>query len=95
MPLEGWPLVGNLASIFGVAFIASSAFILALFLGFCIILGFPKLRSTLGHKSMVIKSLEERVGQEAYVRYMPPDAPRGPIDVLRTPELLEKASKAS
>ena len=91
MPLEGWPLVGNLASIFGVAFVASSAFILALFLGFCIILGFPKLRSTLGHKSMVIKSLEERVGQEAYVRYMRPDAPRGPIDVLKTPELLEKA----
>ena len=95
MPLEGWPLVGNLGSIFVVAFLASSAFILALFLGFCIILGFPKLRSTLGHKSMVIKSLEERVGQEAYVRYMPPDAPRGPIDVLKTPELLEKARRAS
>jgi len=95
MPLEGWPLVGNLASIFGVAFVASSAFILALFLGFCILLGFPKLRSTLGHKSMVIKSLEERVGQAAYVKYMPPDAPRGPVDVLKTPELLEKARKAS
>ncbi len=49
----------------------------------------------MGHKSMVIKSLEERVGQEAYVRYMPPDAPRGPIDVLKTPELLERARKAS
>ena len=64
------------------AFGASSVFILALFLGFCIVLGFPKLRSTMGHKSMVIKSLEERVGQERFVRYMPPDAPRGPIDVL-------------
>jgi hypothetical protein len=94
MALEGWPLVGNLAAIFGVAFLASSAFILALFLGFCILFGFPKLRSTLGHKSMVIKSLEERVGQEAFVRYMPPDAPRGPIDVLKTPELLERAKKA-
>ena len=61
---------------------------------FCIIFGFPKLRSTLGHKSMVIKSLEERVGQEAFVRYMRPDAPRGPIDVLKTPELLERARKA-
>jgi hypothetical protein len=71
----------------------SSVFILALFLGFCVIFGFPKLRSTLGHKSMVIKSLEERVGQEAYVRYMPPDAPRGPIDVLKTPELLERAAR--
>jgi hypothetical protein len=77
------------------AFGASSVFILALFLGFCIILGFPKLRSTMGHKSMVIKSLEEKVGQEAYVRYMPPDAPRGPIDVLKTPELLERARKAT
>ena len=77
------------------AFSASSAFILALFLGFCTVLGFPKLRSTMGHKSMVIKSLEERVGQERFVRYMPPDAPRGPIDVLKTPELLERARKAS
>ena len=94
MAQEGWPLVMNLGAIFGTAFLASSAFILALFLGFCIIFGFPKLRSTLGNKSMVIKSLEERVGQEAYVRYMRPDAPRGPIDVLKTPELLERARKA-
>jgi hypothetical protein len=94
MPQDGWPLVWNLLAIFGTAFGASTVFILALFLGFCIILGFPKLRSTLGHKSMVIKSLEERVGQEAYVRYMPPDAPRGPIDVLKTPELLERAKRA-
>ena len=72
---------------------SSTVFVLALFLGFCIIFGFPKLRSTIGRKSMVIKSLEEKVGQEAFVRYMPPDAPRGPIDVLKTPELLERAQK--
>lgn len=84
----------NLGIGFLQAFTASSLFILALFLGFCIIFGFPKLRSTLGRKSMVVKSLEERVGQEAYVRYMPPDAPRGPVDVLKTPELLERARKA-
>jgi hypothetical protein len=83
----------NLGVGFLQAFTASSLFILALFLGFCIIFGFPKLRSTLGHKSMVVKSLEERVGQEAYVRYMPPDAPRGPVDVLKTPELMERARK--
>ena len=94
MPQEGWPLVWNLGAIFGTAFLASSVFILALFLGFCIIFGFPKLRSTLGHKSMVIKSLEERVGQEAFVRYMTPDKPRGTMDVLKTPELLERARKA-
>jgi hypothetical protein len=76
------------------AFGASSVFILALFLGFCIIFGLPKLRSTIGNKSMVVKSLEELVGQAAFARYMPPDAPRGPIDVLKTPELLERAKKA-
>jgi hypothetical protein len=72
---------------------SSTVFVLVLFLGFCIILGFPKLRSTIGRKSMVIKSLEERVGQEAFVRYMPPDAPRGPINVLKTPELIEKGKQ--
>ena len=83
--------------VFGVlgGFGASTVFVLALFLGFCIILGFPKLRSTIGRKSMVIKSLEEKVGQEAFVRYMPPDAPRGPIDVLKTPELLERAARGA
>ncbi len=68
---------------------ASTVFVLALFLGFCIILGFPKLRPTTGRRSMVVKSLEETVGQDAFARYMLPDAPRGPIDVLRTPELRE------
>ena len=69
---------------------SSTIFVLALFLGFCIILGFPKLRATTGRRSMVIKSLEEKVGQGSYAKYLPPDAPRGPIDVLKTPELLEQ-----
>jgi hypothetical protein len=77
-------VVGTLTGI-----LSSTVFVLALFLGFCIILGFPKLRPTTGRHSMVVKSLEEKVGQEAFVRYLPPDAPRGPIDVLKTPELLE------
>ena len=76
-----------------VALGSSTVFVLALFLGFCIILGFPKLRPTIGRKSMVIKSLEERVGQESFARYMPPDAPRGPINVLKTPELIEKGKQ--
>jgi hypothetical protein len=67
----------------------STVFVLALFLGFCIILGFPKLRVTAGRKFMTIKSLDETVGQEAFARYLPADAPRGPVDQLRTPELLE------
>jgi hypothetical protein len=67
----------------------STVFVLALFLGFCIILGFPKLRVTAGRKFMTVKNLEETVGQEAFARYLPADAPRGPVDQLRTPELLE------
>lgn len=73
---------------------ASSVFILALFLGFCVIFGFPKLRPTAGRKSMVVRSLDETVGQEAFARYMSPDAPRGTMDMLKTPELLERARKA-
>jgi hypothetical protein len=68
---------------------SSTVFVLALFLGFCIILGFPKLRVTAGRKFMTIKSLEERVGQESFAKYLPADSPRGPVDQLRTPELLE------
>ena len=83
-------LAGTLTGI-----LSSTVFVLALFLGFCIMLGFPKLRPTAGRKSMTVRSLDETVGQEAYARYMLPSAPHGPIDVLRTPELLEKARKAS
>jgi hypothetical protein len=69
---------------------SSTVFVLALFLGFCVILGFPKLRVTAGRKFMTIKSLEERVGQESFAKYLPADSPRGPVDQLRTPELLEQ-----
>ncbi len=68
---------------------SSTLFVLALFLGFCIILGFPKLRVTAGRRFMTIKSLDETVGQEKFAEYLPASAPRGTIDVLKTPELLE------
>lgn len=55
-------------------------FLLALFIGFCVIFGLPKLRPT-SRKTMVIKSLDERVGEP--IRYLPPGAPRGPVDQLR------------
>ena len=74
---------------------ASTVFILALFLGFCTVLGLPKLRVTTGRHSMTVKSLEEKVGQGAYVAYMGPDAPRGPINVLKTPELLERGKSVT
>jgi hypothetical protein len=86
--------MGSLAWGAVLAITTSSLFILALFLGFCIILGFPKLVPTAGRKSKTVKSLEELVGQASYSEYMPPDRPRGPIDVLKTPELLERAAKA-
>lgn len=58
---------------------AAVVFLLALFIGFCVVVNLPKLRST-SRKSMVIKSLDERVGEP--IRYLPPEAPRGPIDQL-------------
>lgn len=72
--------------------LASTIFLLAIFIGFCTVFGFPKLRST-GKGSMVNRSLDELVGQDQYARYLPPDAPRGPADQLRTPELLEAAPR--
>ena len=66
--------------------LTSSVFILALFLGFCIILGFPKLRATAGRKSMVVRSLDDLVGQESFARFLPASTPRGPVDVLHTYE---------
>lgn len=86
--------VADLAIGAAIALGSSTAFVLALFLGFCIVFGFPKLRPTIGRKSMVVKSLDETVGQEAFSRYMPPDTPRGPVDVLNTPELLERKAAA-
>jgi hypothetical protein len=64
----------------------STAVLLALFVGFCVLLNLPKLRSS-GGSSRVVRSLDEALGQRE--SYLPPDAPRGPADQLRTPELLE------
>ena len=70
---------------------SSTIFILALFIGFCVIVGFAKTKKTSG-RAMVIKSLDERL-QHRTVEYLSPDAPRGPSDQLRAPELLEAASR--
>jgi hypothetical protein len=55
------------------------AFLLALFIGFCVLVNLPKLRPT-GPRSLVIKSLDERVGEP--IQYLPPTTPRGPVDQL-------------
>jgi hypothetical protein len=67
---------------------ASTVFILALFIGFTTLFGFTKLKRTAGN-APVVKSLDERMTRRP-MEYLPPTAPRGPADQLRSPELLEK-----
>ncbi len=78
-----------LGAIQGLTF--SSLFVLALFIGFCILFGFTKTKRTAGG-AMVVKSLEERLTRKP-VSYLPPTAPRGPADQLRAPELVEAAAR--
>lgn len=75
-----------------IAISVPAVFLLAVFIGFCVILNLPKLRAS-SKKSLVIRSLDERVGAAAPVHYLPPNAPRGPADQLHTPELLEAAAR--
>lgn len=77
-----------------VAIASSALFVLALIIVFTVVLGIPKLRPT-GPTTSLVRSLDELVGQERYARYLPPDAPRGPADQLRTPELLEATARRS
>lgn len=69
-----WQLV--LGTIQGLG--AVTAFLLVLMIGFCVLLTLTKFRST--RNSMTIRSLDERVGEP--IKYLPPNAPRGPIDQL-------------
>jgi hypothetical protein len=70
---------------------ASTVFVLALFIGFCVIVGFTKLKKTAGNAA-VVKSLDETVTHRP-MTYLPPTAPRGPADQLKAPELLEAAAR--
>lgn len=71
---------------------ASTIFVLALFIGFCVIFGFTKTKRTAGGAAKVVKSLDERLSHQP-MTYLPPTAPRGPADQLHTPELLEAAAR--
>ena len=71
--------------------LSSTGFILVLFIGFCVVVGFTKLKRTAG-KTAVIKSLDENMSGQP-MAYLPPTAPRGPSDQLRAPELLEAGSR--
>ena len=70
--------------------LSSTLFVLILFIGFCVLIGFTKTKKTAGN-ARVVKSLDEVVTRKP-MHYLPPNAPRGPADQLRAPELLEKAS---
>ena len=70
----------------------STVFLLAVFLGFCVIVGFTKHRA-IGKASPVVRSLDDRLGSGA--RFLSPHAPRGPADQLKTPELLEQPGRQS
>jgi hypothetical protein len=71
---------------------STTVFVLILFIGFCVVVGFTKLKKTAGGKAMVVKSLDERVSHQP-MAYFPPGAPRGPADQLKAPELVEAAAR--
>jgi hypothetical protein len=72
--------------------LVSSLVLLALFVGFCVLFNLPKLRPS-GRHSRIVRGLTELTGGTEV--FLPPNAPRGPVDQLRTPELLEKAARKS
>ena len=72
--------------------LVSTLVVLALFAGFCVLLNLPKLRAS-GRHSRTVRSLDEALGGQQ--QYLAPDAPRGRVDQLRTPELLEARGRNS
>ena len=71
---------------------SSTVFVLVLFIGFCVVVGLTKLKKTAGGTAMVVKSLDERISHLPMV-YLKPNAPHGPADQLKAPELLEAAAR--
>ena len=70
----------------------STGFLLALFIGFLVVAGLSK-HSDRTPQSAVVRNIYERLGTRA--AYLPPTAPRGPADQLRTPELTEQTARNS
>jgi hypothetical protein len=67
-------------------FTVSSVFLLALFIGFCVLFNLRKLKPR-GRGARVVRNLDERLGHTP--KYLPPTVSRGPVDQLDTPELRE------
>jgi len=75
--------------------LVSTGFLLTLFVGFLVVAGFSKFRTT-NRSSLVHRNLVDRMNdQDGSVEYLPPDAPRGGVDQLRTPELLEQSGNSN
>ena len=62
--------------------LSSTGFILLLFIGFCVLVGFTKTKKTAGRGTAVIKSLDETISNQSFA-YLPPTAPRGHADPLK------------
>ncbi len=71
---------------------SSTVFVLVLFIGFCVIFGFTKTMKTAGGRAKVVKSLDERISHQP-MAYLPASMPRGPVDQLKSPELVEAAAR--
>jgi hypothetical protein len=56
-----------------------AVFLLVLFIGFCLVLGYVKLRPS-GPRTLTVRSLDEALGTP--VEYLTPSAPRGTTDQL-------------
>jgi hypothetical protein len=70
---------------------ATTAFVVVLWVGFCVVFGFPKLRPG-GRNTPTVRSLDEMMGGKA--TFLPPDAPRGRVDQLHAPELFHAGRPA-
>jgi hypothetical protein len=83
-------LPGVIGTLEGLA--VSTVCLLVLFIGFCLLFNIPKLRAS-GRHSKVVRGLDELIGVPQ--RYLHADAPRGTVDQLHTPELLEARRRNS
>ncbi len=78
-----------------IGLLVSTGFLLTLFVGFLVVAGFSKFRK-INRSSLVHRNLVDRMNdQDGSVEYLPPDAPRGGADQLRTPELLEQSGNSN
>ena len=72
------------------AMLTGVAVVFTLLVGFCVLLSVPKLRPS-GRQSRTVRGLDELVGVRQ--TYLAPTAPRGCVDQLHTPELLEAQAR--